>query len=200
MARSRSSVSPAANFFIRSATAPDSSLRAACVSGEAPAPGSRSSRAMPSSSGRGSSEISREARWAETSSTSASSTSSLAASSLGVASNPAGQQLLPLALQPEEQLAPGARVAHVDEARVGHQELQDVGPDPVGGVRAEAGPQGGVPVLDRLQQTHAALLEQVEDVGPGLAVLIGDAHHQPQVVHHQGAGGARVAVLAHLAG
>ena len=110
---------------------------------------------------------------------------------LGGGVEPGRQQLLPLALQAEEQLATGARVAHVDEARVGHQEPQDVGPDPVGGVRAEARAQGGVPVLDRLEQPDAALLEQVEHVGPGLPVLVGDADHQPQVVHHQGARGAR---------
>ena len=108
------------------------------------------------------------------------------------------EQLLPLPLQPEEQLAPGAGVAHVDEAGVGHEKPEDVGPDPVGGVRAEACAQGRVPVFDRLEQTHAPLLDQVEHVGPGLAVLVGDADHQTEIVHHQGAGGAGVALLAQL--
>ena len=124
--------------------------------GEAPPPGSRSSSAQALLVGRGSSDTSREARCADTSSTSFTSTSSLAASSLGVGSNPAASSFCRSLLEAEEQLAAGARVAHVDEARVGHQETQDVGPDPVGGVRAEAGAQGRIPALDRLHRAQRA--------------------------------------------
>ena len=106
------------------------------------------------------------------------------------------QQLLPLLLQPEEQLPPRARVADVDEARVRHQELQHVGADPVGGVRPEARPERRLPPLDRLHEPDAPLLEQVEDARPGAAVLVGDRDDQPQVVNDQPARGVHVPLLA----
>ena len=107
-----------------------------------------------------------------------------------------GEQFLPLLLEPEEQLAPRARVADVDEARVRHQEAEHVGADPVGGVGAEARPQLRLPALDRLHEADAALLEQVQDVGPRAAVLVGDRDDEAQVVNHQRARRVQVAALA----
>ena len=109
---------------------------------------------------------------------------------------PRGEQLLTLPFQTKKQFSAGARVADVDEARVGHEEAQDVGANPVRGVRAEARTHLGIPTPDRLHQANRTFLKQVEDVEPGLPVLVGDGDHQSQVVHHKPTGGVEVAALA----
>ena len=122
MARSRSSVSSAANLLIRSATAPDSSLRAAWVSGEAPPPGSRSSSAQALVVGA---RIQRDLARGEVGRHLLDVLHvdvQLGRQQLGRRVEAGGQQLLALALQAEEQLAPGPGVADVDQPGVGHQE------------------------------------------------------------------------------
>ena len=53
--------------------------------------------------------------------------------------------------------------------------------NPPGGVGRELVPAAVVELLDRPDQAHRALLDQVEEGEPASEVGLGDRHHQPQV-------------------
>src|SRR4029077_590033 len=77
------------------------------------------------------------------------------------------------------------------------EEAQHVGADPVRRVGAEARAERRLPALDGLHDADAALLEQIEDVGPRAAVLIGDRDDEAQVVDDELARRIAIAALAH---
>ena len=94
-------------------------------------------------------------------------------------------ELALLLVEPEEELALGARRAESHQADVVEQVLEDVGADPVGRVGRELHALVRIEALDRLHQADVPLLDQVEDVGPGAAVLHRDLHDEPQVREHE---------------
>ena len=102
-------------------------------------------------------------------------------------------ELALLLVQPEEELALRARGAEADQPDVVEQVLEDVGADPVRGVGGELHALIGIEALHRLHQADVALLDQVEHVGPGAAVLHRDLHDEAQVREHELARGVDVA-------
>src|SRR6059036_3543591 len=98
----------------------------------------------------------------------------------------AGREALalePLALlgEVEEELALRLRGADLHQAPVVHDVADDVGADPPHRVGREADAAVGVEVLDRLEETDVALLDEVEQVVEGALVLARDHHDQAEV-------------------
>ena len=82
-------------------------------------------------------------------------------------------------------------------ALVGHGPLHGL-PDPPGGVRGEPPPAVGVELLDGLHQAYVALLDEVLEGQPHPTVLLGYAHHKPEVLLDEPLAGPRVAGLGPL--
>ena len=74
-------------------------------------------------------------------------------------------------------------------APVVHDEADDVGADPPGGVGGELHALERVVLLHRLHEPDVPLLDEVEELEGGAAVLVGDLHHQAQVGGDQLVGG-----------
>ena len=90
-----------------------------------------------------------------------------------------------LLVQIEEELALGARGSEADDAKVVEDELQEVRPDPVGGVGGDLHSPGGVESMHGLQQSEVSLLDQVEGIAPRAPVLHGDLDDEAQVGQYQ---------------
>src|SRR5581483_3132988 len=107
-----------------------------------------------------------------------------------------------LALRVRAQVPPRAqhRVQLADDvhrqpygARLVHDRALDVLPDPPRGVGREAEPALGVELVERVHEPEVPLLDQVEQRHAAVQVLLGDVHHEPQVVLDHLLPGAEVA-------
>ena len=75
----------------------------------------------------------------------------------------------------------------------------DLGLDPVHGVTHQAHALIGIETLDRLHQTHVALLDQIAVRQTVSQVLACDGHDQAKVRHDQLTGGFQVVVVTQAA-
>ena len=69
-----------------------------------------------------------------------------------------------------------------DGARLVHDRAFDALPDPPGRVGREAETALGVELLDRVDQAEVALFDQIEQWNAAIEVMLGDVHHEAQVV------------------
>src|SRR5271166_4276485 len=90
------------------------------------------------------------------------------------------------------ELALLARRAKPYQTDIVEQVLQDVRANPVRGVRGKFHALVGVVALHGLKQSNVPLLDEIENVRPGAAVVHGDLHHQAEVREYQFSRGVQI--------
>ena len=82
-----------------------------------------------------------------------------------------------------DELVPGLDHVHrdADRRRRVDDPASDALPDPPAGIGGEAVPEPVVELLRRAHESHVAFLNQVQELQTAVAVLLREAHHQPQV-------------------
>ena len=106
----------------------------------------------------------------------------MAGEHFGIRIEALGHELLPLPVQIEEELALDLGCADLHHAEIVHDEFEDVGLDPEGGIIGKLDALVRVKLVQGVDKAHVALLHKIEHVlHPAALEVHGNLHNQAQM-------------------